>query len=66
MAPRHKVTAVQQNADREVFWTNDIATCADFTFGNGSMEAGQPWTDIDINFFCSTEGPAGFYNQWAE
>ena len=65
MAPRHKVTAVQQNADREVFWTNDIATCADFTFGNGSMEAGQPWTDIDINFFCSTEGPAGFYNQWA-
>jgi len=65
MAPRHKVTAVQQNADREVFWTNDISTCADFTFGNGSMEVGQPWTDIDINFFCSTEGPAGFYNQWA-
>jgi len=65
MAPRYKVTAVQQNADREVFWTNDISTCADFTFGNGSMEVGEPWTDIDINFFCSTEGPAGFYNQWA-
>lgn len=65
MAPRYKVTAVQQNADREVFWTNDISTCADFTFGNGSMEVGQPWTDIDISFLCSTEGPAGFYNQWA-
>jgi hypothetical protein len=65
MAPRHKVTAVQPNADREVFWTNDIANCADFTFGNGSAEVGEPWTDIDINFFCSTEGPAGFYNQWA-
>ena len=65
MAPRYKVTAVQQNADREVFWTNDISTCADFTFGNGMAEVGQPWTDIDINFFCSTEGPAGFYNQWA-
>ena len=65
MAPRYKVTAVQQNADREVFWTNDISNCADFTFGNGSMEVGEPWTDIDINFFCSTEGPAGFYNQWA-
>ncbi|MDG1674815.1 MAG: T9SS type A sorting domain-containing protein [Flavobacteriales bacterium] len=65
MAPRYKVTAVQQNADREVFWTNDISTCTDFTFGNGSMEVGQPWTDIDISFFCSTEGPAGLYNQWA-
>jgi hypothetical protein len=65
MAPRYKVTAVQQNADREVFWNNDISTCADFTFGNGSMEVGQPWTDIDISFLCSTEGPAGFYNQWA-
>ena len=65
MAPRYTVTAVQQNADREVFWNNDISTCADFTFGNGSMEVGQPWTDIDISFLCSTEGPAGFYNQWA-
>ena len=65
MAPRYKVTAVQQNADREVFWTNDISTCADFTFGNGSTEVGSPWADIDINFSCSTEGPAGFYNQWA-
>ncbi len=65
MAPRHKVTAVQPNADREVFWTNDIANCADFTFGNGSAEVGEPWTGIDINFLCSTEGPAGFYNQWA-
>ena len=46
-------------------WTNDISNCDDWTFGNGSMEAGQPWANIDINFDCSTEGPSGYYNQWA-
>ena len=65
MAPRNKVTAIQQNVEREVFWTNDISDCGTWTFDNASAEAGAPWTDIDINFFCSTEGPAGFYNQWA-
>ena len=25
MAPRNKVTAIQQNVEREVFWTNDIS-----------------------------------------
>ena len=46
MAPRNKVTAVQQNTDREVFWSNDVSNCADWTFGNGSAEEGQPWTEI--------------------
>ena len=29
------------------------------------MLAGSPWEDIDLNFECSTDGPAGPYNQWA-
>ena len=65
MAPRQKVTNVQTNVERETIWTNDISDCATWSFGNGSMEAGQPWTDIDINFECSTEGPSGPYNGWA-
>ena len=65
MAPKKKVTAVVPNADREVFWTDDISNCDNWTFGNGAAEEGSPWFDIDINFACSTEGPAGPYNQWA-
>lgn len=65
MSPRQKVTQVQTNAERVTFWTNDISDCATWSFGNGSMEAGQPWTDIDINFECTTVGPTGPYNGWA-
>ena len=52
-------------ASQAVIWTDDVSDCSTWTFGNGANELGQPWTDIDINFACSTEGPAGFYNQWA-
>ena len=65
MAPRQKVTNVQTNVERETIWTNDISDCATWSFGNGSMEEAQPWTDIDLNFECSTEGPSGPYNGWA-
>ena len=64
-SPRAKVTAVTSNVERETIWTNDASNCADWTFGNGSGEAGAPWTDIDISFECATEGPSGPYNQWA-
>ena len=50
MAPRNKVTAMVPNVEREVFWTNDISDCDNWTFGNGAAEAGSPWFDIDINF----------------
>ena len=50
MAPRQKVTNVQTNVERETIWANDISDCATWSFGNGSMEVGQPWTDIDISF----------------
>ena len=52
-------------ASQAAIWTNDISDCATWSFGNGSMEVGQPWTDTDINFECSTEGPSGPYNGWA-
>jgi len=56
-----------QVLDREVIWTHDcnIDDCGDWAFGNGAGEAGSPWEDIDLNFECSTDGPAGPYNQWA-
>ena len=52
---------------REVFWSHDcnIDSCGDWAFGNGSLEVGTPWADIDINFECTLDGPAGPYNQWA-
>jgi hypothetical protein len=52
---------------REVFWSHDcnIDSCGDWAFGNGSLEVGAPWADIDINFECTLDGPAGAYNQWA-
>ena len=52
-------------AEQSFLWTNDVSNCTDWTFGNGSGEAGAPWTDIDINFECTTEGPSGPYNGWA-
>tara|TARA_B100000768_G_scaffold179942_2_gene198742 strand:+ start:761 stop:2731 length:1971 start_codon:yes stop_codon:yes gene_type:complete len=53
--------------DRDVIWSHDcnIDSCSTWTFGNGSAIAGSPWEDIDLNFECTTEGPAGPYNQWA-
>ena len=52
---------------REVFWSHDcnIDSCGTWAFGNGSLEVGAPWADIDINFECTLDGPAGAYNQWA-
>ena len=56
-----------QAVDREVIWSHDcnVDDCGDWVFGNGAGEVGSPWEDIDLNFECSTEGPAGPYNQWA-
>ena len=50
---------------RDVFWSNDISNCADWTFGNGAAETGSPWQDIDLNFECTSVGSAGFFNGWA-
>lgn len=54
-----------QMESRDVFWSNDISNCADWTFGNGAAETGSPWQDIDLNFECTTVGSAGFFNGWA-
>ena len=52
---------------REVFWSHDcnIESCADWYFDNGADIVGTPWEEIDIHFECTTDGPAGPYNQWA-
>ena len=54
-------------AARAVFWENDcnVDSCSDWSFGNGALEVGTPWEEIDINFVCTTDGPSGPYNQWA-
>ena len=56
-----------QAVDREVIWSHDcnVEDCGDWVFGNGADEVGSPWEDVDLNFECSTDGPAGPYNQWA-
>jgi len=48
-------------------WSHDchIDNCDSWVFGNGADIAGAPWEGIDLNFECSTSGPAGAYNQWA-
>jgi len=48
-------------------WTHQcsIEDCDSWVFDNGSSIVGSPWFDIDLNFECSLEGPAGPYNQWA-
>lgn len=58
-------TSVQ--VDRDAIWSHDcnIDSCDTWTFGNGSDIAGSPWEGIDLDFECSTDGPAGPYNQWA-
>jgi hypothetical protein len=52
--------------ERDVIWSHDcnVDSC-DWTFGNGSDITGSPWEGIDLNFECTTDGPAGPYNQWA-
>ena len=65
VAPRYKTEANTLPANRETIWQDDISDCDTWTFGNGSAEIAQPWTDIDLNFECSTVGSAGFFNDWA-
>ena len=60
------VTSLSTNvAFAQVIWSDDVSDCSSWTFGNGSGELNQPWTDVDLNFECSTVGPAGFFNGWA-
>ena len=60
-------TEAPVQAARAVFWSHDcnVNDCSDWSFDNGAYEVGAPWTDIDINFECTTDGPSGPYNQWA-
>ena len=60
-------TEAPVQAARAVFWSHDcnVDDCGDWSFDNAAYEVGAPWTDIDINFECTTDGPAGPYNQWA-
>jgi len=53
--------------ERDVIWSHDcnVDSCSSWVFDNGSPIAGSPWEDIDLNFECTVEGPAGPYNQWA-
>lgn len=57
----------QTQVERDVIWSHDcnVDDCSSWVFGNGSDIAGSPWEGIDLNFECSTDGPAGPYNQWA-
>lgn len=52
--------------ERDVIWSHDcnVDSCSSWVFDNGSPIAGSPWEDIDLNFECTVEGPAGPYNQW--
>lgn len=65
VAPRYKTEANVLPPNRATIWTDDISDCSTWTFGNGSGQVNQPWTDIDLNFECSTVGSSGFYNGWA-
>ena len=60
-------TEAPVQAARAVFWSHDcnVDSCSNWSFDNGAYEVGAPWTDIDINFECTTDGPSGPYNQWA-
>ena len=53
--------------ERDVIWSHDcnVDSCSSWVFDNGSAIVGSPWEDIDLNFECTLEGPAGPYNQWA-
>ena len=54
-------------SDDDLPWSHDcnVDNCDSWVFGNGADINGAPWEGIDLNFECSTEGPAGPYNQWA-
>ena len=58
-------TSVQ--VERDVIWSHDcnIDDCSTWVFGNGSDIVGSPWEGVDLDFECTTDGPAGPYNQWA-
>ena len=60
-------TEAPVQAARAVFWSHDcnVDDCGDWSFDNAAYEVGAPWTDIDISFECTTDGPSGPYNQWA-
>ncbi len=60
-------TEAPVQAARAVFWSHDcdVNDCSDWSFDNAAYEVGAPWTDIDISFECTTDGPSGPYNQWA-
>ncbi|MEZ7877948.1 MAG: T9SS type A sorting domain-containing protein [Flavobacteriales bacterium] len=60
-------TEAPVQAARAVFWSHDcdVNDCSDWSFDNAAYEVDAPWTDIDINFECTTDGPSGPYNQWA-
>lgn len=64
---RVKAENTPTQVERDVIWSHDcnVEDCATWVFGNGSDVAGSPWEGIDLNFECSTDGPAGPYNQWA-
>ena len=61
---RHHQTATPSMANRAIIDYNDVSDCTDWEFGNGADQTGYLWEDIDLNFVCSTEGPAGPFNQW--
>ena len=61
---RHHQTATPSMANRAIIDYNDVSDCTDWEFGNGADDTGYLWEDIDLDFVCSTEGPAGPFNQW--
>ena len=62
---QQQASAVPSMANRDLIWSNDISNCADWTFGNASDEVNAPWSTIDLNFECTSDGPTGPYNGWA-
>ena len=62
---QQQASAVPSMANRDIIWSNDISNCADWTFGNAADAVGAPWSDIDLNFECTPNGPTGPYNGWA-
>ena len=62
---QQQASVVPSMANRDIIWSNDISNCADWTFGNASEEVNAPWSTIDLNFECTSNGPTGPYNGWA-
>ena len=62
---KNAVKSLPLAAQATPIWADDVSDCGNWTFDNGATEAGAPWFDTDINFACSTVGPAGLFNQWA-